>query len=190
MGAQPGMIGQLHYLASLGLPIPARHAQLTLPDQIFTHFEREESLATMRGKFEDELVRIHEILQHATERSLLVMNESFSSTTLADAPRSSHRGLADVSATCTRECALSEVVRERSTTQSGPRELPCAARLAAVSAMCTTEITLVLSVAAREPFTGSEPPPSPTTALRSSRDPDPAQIRPELAARLRPQPQP
>lgn len=73
-----------HYLAALGLPVPASRASLALPDRVFTHFEREESLETLRGKFEDELVRIHAILATATERSVLVMNESFGSTTLAD----------------------------------------------------------------------------------------------------------
>jgi DNA mismatch repair protein MutS len=79
------MIGQLYLLAALGLPVPAGRASLALPDRVFTHFEREESLETLRGKFEDELVRIHAILEAATDRSVLVMNESFGSTTLADA---------------------------------------------------------------------------------------------------------
>lgn len=78
------MIGQVYYLASLGLLVPARRAVLALPDRVFTHFEREESIETLRGKFEDELVRVHGILEAASERSILVMNESFGSTTLAD----------------------------------------------------------------------------------------------------------
>jgi DNA mismatch repair protein MutS len=79
------MFGMLHHLAGLGLPVPARRAELSLADRIFTHFEREEDIATLRGKLEDDLVRVHEILERASGDSVLVLNESFASTTLQDA---------------------------------------------------------------------------------------------------------
>jgi DNA mismatch repair protein MutS len=77
--------GQLHHLGAAGCPVPGSAARLFLPDRIFTHFEREEDLAAMTGKLEDDLIRIGEILRAAGPDSVVILNETFASTTLHDA---------------------------------------------------------------------------------------------------------
>jgi DNA mismatch repair protein MutS len=78
-------VGQLHHLASLGCPVPAKEAELFLPDRILTHFGRGEQLEDRRGRLQDDLVRVHELLELAGPRSLVITNELFRSTTLVDA---------------------------------------------------------------------------------------------------------
>ncbi|ROO84511.1 MutS-like protein [Actinocorallia herbida] len=77
--------GQLHHLAGLGCPVPARAARVFLPDRVLTHYERAESLANPASKLEEELLRLRDLLAAATGDSVVVLNEIFMSTTASDA---------------------------------------------------------------------------------------------------------
>lgn len=55
--------GQILYLASIGCPVPCFSAELCLPDWIFTHFAREESLSLNAGRLKEDLFRIKEIIE-------------------------------------------------------------------------------------------------------------------------------
>jgi DNA mismatch repair protein MutS len=78
-------IGQMHYLAGIGCLIAGHEATLPFVDQVLTHFEREERVETLSGKLEESLQRMRRLLEQATSFSLLIMNESFDSTTVSDA---------------------------------------------------------------------------------------------------------
>lgn len=79
------MVGQICYLAALGLPVPGSSARLPLFDRVLTHFEREERLSNSSGKLENDVARLKQILDEATGDSLVILNEILTSTTYQDA---------------------------------------------------------------------------------------------------------
>lgn len=78
-------IGQAHYIACLGLPVPGKRATLRLFDRLFSHFERGENTGDLRGKLEDDLIRVHNMLAAASPSTVIIFNEMFTSTTFRDA---------------------------------------------------------------------------------------------------------
>jgi DNA mismatch repair protein MutS len=87
------MLGQLHHLASIGVPVPAARVRLRLADQVLTHFEHGEVLADAEGRLMNDLRRLDVILREATPASIVVLNELFSSTSHSDAREMGQRVL-------------------------------------------------------------------------------------------------
>jgi hypothetical protein len=78
-------IGQLHYLAALGLPVPGRQAQLGLATSVLTHFGREEGTGSLSGRLREDLLRIRGIIAGAGPGTVIILNEAFTSAAPADA---------------------------------------------------------------------------------------------------------
>ncbi|MDR3311324.1 MAG: hypothetical protein LBS90_08280 [Oscillospiraceae bacterium] len=77
--------GQANYIAALGLPLPGEDARLCEFDAIYTHFGKPEDDDLQNGQLRDDVVRLHNILTRATKSSVIIVNEIYASTTVADA---------------------------------------------------------------------------------------------------------
>jgi len=86
-------VGQVLHLASVGLPVPARAARVPLVDRVVSNFARGEDLHDQRGALERDVVRCEAVLRRTTPRSIVILNEVFTSTTVADALLLSRRVL-------------------------------------------------------------------------------------------------
>ncbi|TCO60964.1 MutS-related protein [Actinocrispum wychmicini] len=114
-------VGQLHYLAALGCPVPGREVRVFLADRIFTHYERKESIDTGAGKLAEELHRMAAILRRATPDSVIILNEIFTSTTVQDARMLSETVLetiTELGALCVWVTFIDELSRHNDTTVS------------------------------------------------------------------------
>jgi hypothetical protein len=85
----PNTGGKSTYLRSVGLSqlmmqsgmfVAATAFRASLCDGLFTHFKREEDAAMNSGKFDEELGRMSEIVDHVTRNSIILFNESFAAT--------------------------------------------------------------------------------------------------------------
>lgn len=77
-------VGACVLLAQAGLAVPAQAYEGMIFDQIFTHFPASEEETVHYGRLGEEARRIHEIMQSATERSMLLLNETYSSTSFSE----------------------------------------------------------------------------------------------------------
>lgn len=74
------MVGLCQIMAQVGMWVPAQSAVISPVDGIFTHYPVEEQLERSTGRFGDEAERLSGLFDHATRHSLILLNESLSST--------------------------------------------------------------------------------------------------------------
>lgn len=73
-------VGLTFALAQLGLPVPAVSAEISPVDAIFTHFPTGSEDTIDKGRLGEECARLDEIFTSVTENSLVLLDESLSST--------------------------------------------------------------------------------------------------------------
>ena len=77
-------IGILFLLAQHGIYVPAQSVSLSPCDNIFTHFPADENQTVNLGRLGEESKRISAIFTEATDKSLLLFNESLATTSFTE----------------------------------------------------------------------------------------------------------
>lgn len=78
-------VGIAQVLFQLGLFVPAKSAKISPVDRIFTNFPAKEEAALNKGRLGEECARIAKMLDEVTRYSLVLMDETFSSTSAIEA---------------------------------------------------------------------------------------------------------
>ena len=73
-------LGAAVSLCQLGLPVPCEYAEISPVDGIFTHFPEGADDTIDKGRLGEECARLREIFDSVTENSLILLDESLSST--------------------------------------------------------------------------------------------------------------
>ena len=79
------VLGSALAFARAGLPVPATSARLSVFKNLYTHFQRYDEDLKNEGQLDTELAEMEKIVYSADKNSIIMMNESFSSTGLKDA---------------------------------------------------------------------------------------------------------
>lgn len=77
-------IGILYVLAQGGIYVPGEQFEYVPVDNIFTHFPADEDKTVDLGRLGEECTRFKEIYSACTQNSLLLLNESFSTTSFEE----------------------------------------------------------------------------------------------------------
>ncbi len=72
--------GEALLMMQSGMFVPASSFTSGMHTEIFTHFKREEDNNMNIGKFDEELKRMNDIIEHISSNSIIFFNESFSAT--------------------------------------------------------------------------------------------------------------
>ncbi|MGQ9833554.1 MAG: MutS-related protein [Candidatus Villigracilaceae bacterium] len=73
-------IGLAQLMMQCGMFVPAESFRANVCTGLFTHYKREEDATMTSGKFDEELSRMSEIVDHITPDSIVLFNESFAAT--------------------------------------------------------------------------------------------------------------
>lgn len=73
-------VGAAQALLQLGLPVPAREAEISVVDGIFTHFPEGADDTIDKGRLGEECARLREIFDAVSSDSMILLDESLSST--------------------------------------------------------------------------------------------------------------
>lgn len=77
-------VGQLFLLAQSGIPVPARRFVYDPADRVLTHFPADEDKTLDLGRLGEECRRFRELFVRCTGDSLLLLNETFSTTSFEE----------------------------------------------------------------------------------------------------------
>jgi DNA mismatch repair ATPase MutS len=73
-------IGLAQLMMQCGLFVGADDFKAEICSALFTHYKREEDTSMKSGKFDEELARMSDIVEHLVPNSILLFNESFAAT--------------------------------------------------------------------------------------------------------------
>jgi hypothetical protein len=73
-------VGLAQLMMQSGMFVPAEAFCSSLCDGLFTHYKREEDTGVESGKFDEELSRMNDIVDHVKRHSMILFNESFAAT--------------------------------------------------------------------------------------------------------------
>jgi DNA mismatch repair ATPase MutS len=73
-------VGLAQLMMQCGMFLPAESFCSSVCDSLFTHYKREEDIGMKSGKFDEEMSRMSEIVDHLTPFPMVLFNESFAAT--------------------------------------------------------------------------------------------------------------